>query len=475
MDLRRHITAGRLSEMVGAGRRGDRQGDPHHGLAPGRRGRAAAPGPRRPGSTSRPTPTGSTPTSTRSARRRGWRCEYVVLGQQVPGLPGRAVDAGGLPGLAQGDGLGPARQLRRRARPGPPRRDDEPSSGWPSCSRPTRTTRTSRSCRREDWQPAAGAGRPPRRRRPPCRTTCASEGRPRGLRGGRPRALDAVPVMLGRGRRHRLQLLGGLRQPDHHGQAAAGQRPAPRRRHPRHLVPDRACTAARSARSARSTSRGSPSPALPGVVIGHNAAGRLGLHQPRPGRHRLLPGAGPRRPATERDGALRAAARRRTETIHVRRRQGRARSPSGRPCTARSCPTSCPTSPRAGDTAPVDGQARRRRVRRVAGLDRRCTPGRTADAIFAARHGATTSPQFQAAARDFAVPAQNLVYADVDGQHRLPGAGPDPRPGLRHDGAAGPAAPGWKSRYDWTATCRSTSCPRRTTRRRASSSRPTRR
>ena len=72
-------------------------------------------------------------------------------------------------------------------------------------------------------------------------------------------------------------------------------------------------------------------------------------------------------------------------------------------------------------------------------------PGRTADAIFAlnaARDWAT----FRTAARLFAVPAQNLVYADVDGNigYQAPGDIP-----LREVGDGRWPAPGWLSKYQW--------------------------
>ena len=56
-------------------------------------------------------------------------------------------------------------------------------------------------------------------------------------------------------------------------------------------------------------------------------------------------------------------------------------------------------------------------------------PGRTADAILDLDL-ATDFDDFREAARSFAVPAQNLLYADTAGPHRLPGAGPgaDPTP-----------------------------------------------
>ena len=55
------------------------------------------------------------------------------------------------------------------------------------------------------------------------------------------------------------------------------------------------------------------------------------------------------------------------------------------------------------------------------------TPRPTADAIFEL-DTASNWTEFRRAARKFAVPSQNLVYADTDGQHRLPGAGRDPDP-----------------------------------------------
>ena len=103
----------------------------------------------------------------------------------------------------------------------------------------------------------------------------------------------------------------------------------------------------------------------------------------------------------------------------------------------------------AGATAPVEGKSD------GGGYDVSLAwtglrPGRTADAIFAL-DTAQSFPQFQAAARDFAVPAQNLVYADVDGHigYQAPGQVP-----VRQSATPGAPpgywpAPGWKSRYDW--------------------------
>ncbi len=72
---------------------------------------------RAPASTCRPTPTASTPTW-RAARPPSCRPRYSVLDLAGDVARDRAVDAGRLAGLAQGDGLGPAQQLRRGARPG---------------------------------------------------------------------------------------------------------------------------------------------------------------------------------------------------------------------------------------------------------------------------------------------------------------------------------------------------------------------
>jgi penicillin G amidase len=72
-------------------------------------------------------------------------------------------------------------------------------------------------------------------------------------------------------------------------------------------------------------------------------------------------------------------------------------------------------------------------------------PGRTADAIFAL-DSARGWDDFRAAARLFEVPAQNLVYADVDGTigYQAPGRIP-----VRRAGDGRWPVPGWQSRYDW--------------------------
>ncbi|WP_091343364.1 penicillin acylase family protein [Micromonospora rhizosphaerae] len=72
-------------------------------------------------------------------------------------------------------------------------------------------------------------------------------------------------------------------------------------------------------------------------------------------------------------------------------------------------------------------------------------PGRTADALFALNAAANWTA-FRAAAALFEVPAQNIVYADVDGNigYQSPGRIP-----VRGRGDGRWMAPGWDSAYDW--------------------------
>jgi penicillin amidase len=72
-------------------------------------------------------------------------------------------------------------------------------------------------------------------------------------------------------------------------------------------------------------------------------------------------------------------------------------------------------------------------------------PGRTMDSLFALNQ-ATDWTSFRAAVTDFAVPSQNIVYADVDGNigYQAPGQIP-----IRGKGDGRWPAPGWDSAYDW--------------------------
>ena len=73
------------------------------------------------------------------------------------------------------------------------------------------------------------------------------------------------------------------------------------------------------------------------------------------------------------------------------------------------------------------------------------TPGRTADAVFTLDR-ASDWTSFRQAAREFEVPSQNLLYADVDGNigYQSPGLIP-----IRRGYTGRWPVPGWDSRYDW--------------------------
>lgn len=74
------------------------------------------------------------------------------------------------------------------------------------------------------------------------------------------------------------------------------------------------------------------------------------------------------------------------------------------------------------------------------------TPSKTMDAVFELDR-ATDFTQFRTAARDFAVPSQNLIYADTDGNigYQAPGQVP-----IRSQGVDGTyPVPGWDSHYKW--------------------------
>ena len=77
-------------------------------------------------------------------------------------------------------------------------------------------------------------------------------------------------------------------------------------------------------------------------------------------------------------------------------------------------------------------------------------PSRTADAILELNL-ATDFEHFREAARAFAVPAQNLVYADRQGHigYQAPGQVPVRRPAIPRYPAGYWPAPGWDSSYDW--------------------------
>ena len=109
-----------------------------------------------------------------------------------------------------------------------------------------------------------------------------------------------------------------------------------------------------------------------------------------------------------------------------------------------------PSVAEAGQTAPVNGKAETTSYA-VSLAWTGLLPGHTADAIFKI-DTAQNFLQFRDAARDFAVPAQNLLYADNQGHigYQAPGQIP-----IRASSTPGAPpgywpAPGWDPRYDWT-------------------------
>ncbi len=74
------------------------------------------------------------------------------------------------------------------------------------------------------------------------------------------------------------------------------------------------------------------------------------------------------------------------------------------------------------------------------------TPGKTMDAVFELDQ-ATDFTHFRAAARDFAVPSQNLIYADTKGNIGYQAPGQIPVRPAGDDGTY--PEPGWDSAYAW--------------------------
>ena len=107
------------------------------------------------------------------------------------------------------------------------------------------------------------------------------------------------------------------------------------------------------------------------------------------------------------------------------------------------------------------------------------TPGHDMDAVFAV-DTATDFGSFRKAVQMLDVPAQNFVYADIDGNigYQAPGRIPQRHADLPTEPVPGDGTwpmPGWDSRYDWLPDpVPSDRLPWRRTRRRGSSSRPTR-
>ena len=193
---------------------------------------------------------------------------------------------------------------------------------------------------------------------------------------------------------------------------------------------------------------------FPGVIMGHNAQiawglTNLGTDVTDLYLERVVGGR------VEVDGRLEPV-RQRTETIAVR---------GGSPVTITVRSTRhgpivsdvLPDAAAAGRGAPVDG-AQDPVSYDVALAWTALTPGRTAQAVFEL-DAATDWSQFRSAARNFAVPAQNLVYADVSGTigYQAPGDVP-----LRRGFDGRWPVPGWLSGYDWKGRVPFAALPSRT-------------
>ena len=105
---------------------------------------------------------------------------------------------------------------------------------------------------------------------------------------------------------------------------------------------------------------------------------------------------------------------------------------------------------RMGDNGPLDGVQTSRDFEvalRWTGLE----PAQTADAIFQL-NSATDWEGFREAARSFAVPSQNLLYADTEGNigYQAPGMIPVRRSATHATPPGFYPTPGWEEQYAWT-------------------------
>ena len=293
MDLRRHITAGRLSELVGADGVETDKVIRTHGLAPGRRGRAAAAGPgdpavppglrrrgqrlhrrdglARPGWRSSTSSWASRCRTTGSSRGRRWtpwpgsrRWPGTCAATTTTSWPGPA--SAGTSSPQQLAEIFPRLPLRRA--PADPVRDRTGS-------------------------PAARPRPAPRRRRPPTPEPAAVQAASAAVYAEVSRSLAAVPVMLGRG-----DGIGSNSWVVSGSRTSTGK---PLLANDPHLGTGIPGIWYQTGLHCRTVSAAVPVRRLRLLLLRAarrrhrpQPAGRLGLHQPRPRRQRLLPGEGPR-------------------------------------------------------------------------------------------------------------------------------------------------------------------------------------
>ena len=366
-------------------------------------------------------------------------------------LPGRGLDAGGLGRLAQGDGVGPARQHGRRD----PARPDvgDPDPGGDRRAVPGLPLR-----------PAPADRRPGR-------------GRGRGLRAGRdPRRHPQAVAPAGLGR-----------PPSTPWSGCTGRSRTCRRCSAR-ATASAATPGSSTATTPRPASRSWPTtrtsaPSMPGIwyqmglhcttlsddcpfdVSGFTFSGlpgrghrpqpadRLGLHEPRPRRHRPLPREGGGQDATCTTAGAAAASMRDEDDRGPRPVRAVPVHGPRPPGTARCCPTCQPSSARSARTP------RRRRGPPTRGNGyavslawTALTPSTTADAIFELRPGDRLG----------AVPRRGRGTSRRPRRTSSTPTGPATsatrRPGripIRKSGNTGDyPAPGWLKSDDWTGDVR---------------------
>ncbi|MBR7744843.1 penicillin acylase family protein [Phycicoccus sp. BSK3Z-2] len=119
-----------------------------------------------------------------------------------------------------------------------------------------------------------------------------------------------------------------------------------------------------------------------------------------------------------------------------------------------------PAVSEAGDRAPVENPPSGAQDYAVSLAWTGLLPGRTADAILGFNLAGDWD-EFREAARAFAVPAQNLVYADTEGHigYQAPGQVPVRRSAIPNAPPGFWPAPGWDARYDWQGFVEFTDLP----------------
>ncbi|CAM5233848.1 penicillin amidase [Streptomyces badius] len=129
------------------------------------------------------------------------------------------------------------------------------------------------------------------------------------------------------------------------------------------------------------------------------------------------------------------------------RAAGTGRSPSARPTTALWSPTAARNWTRSARRPPSSNAAPDRADGYAVALKwTALQPGKSMDAVFAINR-AKDFTTFRAAAENFEVPSQNLIYADTEGNIGYQAPGKIPVRSAGFDGTV--PAPGWDPKYAW--------------------------